>query len=139
MVELFRNGQLAIVMANNSAIPDNYGIDAGYVNFPGLDGTGLATSFMTGFEAFDNGDETKIKVAKDFVKYIYGHEKWLDYEAGGIPANGSVSQKYKDQVFMLEQFYENSAMSSGDPPWDIGLPIIAPKNLHDKSNSPQTR
>ena len=109
MTELFTNGQFAITMANNDSIPDNYGIDAGYVNFPSLDGTGFVTSFVTGFEVFDNGDETKIKVAKDFVKYIYEHEEWLDYEAGGIPANGSVSQKYKDQVFMLEQFYENSA------------------------------
>lgn len=121
MVELFTNGQLAIVTANNASIPDNYGIDAGYVNFPSLDGTGLVTSFVTGFEVFDNGDETKIKVAKDFVKYIYEHEKWLDYEAGGIPANRSVSQKYKDQVFMLEQFYENSAnavdFTANSPNW----------------------
>ena len=109
MTELFSNGQLAITMANNASIPDNYGIDAGYVNFPSLDGTGLVTSFVTGFEVFDNGDETKIKVAKDFVKYIYEHGEWLDYEAGGIPANGSVAQKYNDQVFMLEQFSENSA------------------------------
>ena len=109
MVELFTNGQLAIVTANNTRIPENYGIDAGYVNFPSIDGSGLATAFVTGFEVFDNGDDTKIKVAKDFIKYIYEHEQWLDYEAGGIPANSSVSQRYKDRVFMLEQFYKNSA------------------------------
>lgn len=109
MVQLFTNGQLAIVTSNNASIPENYGINAGYVNFPSQDGTGLSTSFVTGFEVFDNGDETKVKVAKDFVKYIYEHEQWLDYEAGGIPANGSVSGRYKDQLFMLEEFSKNSA------------------------------
>ena len=47
----------------------------GYVNFPDKDEEGIVTSYLTGFEVFDNGSESRIKVAKDFISFIYeNHE-----------------------------------------------------------------
>lgn len=105
--KLFADGQLGICMANNSSLQYD-GIDAGYVNFPSADGKGYATSFVSGFEVFDNGDEAKVAAAKDFVKYIYETEKWLDYSSGGIPASQKVWKKYKEVSFMADEFYKNS-------------------------------
>ncbi len=104
--ELFSNGQLSIHLFNNASLNlyDN-SEDFGYVNFPG----NLATSFVTGFEVIDNGDEAKIKAAKDFIQFIYKNEEWIDISAGNIPACRSVAEKYSDQITMLDEFISNAA------------------------------
>lgn len=105
---LFSNGQLALYVANNALISVYPDLDVGYVNFPSASGDGYATSFVTGFAVFDNGDESKVKVGKDFVKFIYENEEWMDYAAGGIPASSRVTEKFKDQIFMLDAFHRNN-------------------------------
>ena len=81
--QLFQADRLAIYMFNNASymLYDNIEEEYGFVNFPG----NIATSFITGFEVFDNGDEMKIQVAKDFLKYIYEDEELMDISAGNIP------------------------------------------------------
>jgi multiple sugar transport system substrate-binding protein len=79
---------------------DNYG----FVNFPG----NVATSFVTGFEVFDNGDETKVKVAKDFIKYIYETDEYLEMSVGNIPESIKTREKYADQITMLGEFSKNA-------------------------------
>jgi multiple sugar transport system substrate-binding protein len=103
--ELFNNNQLVFYVFNNANVVlyDNLD-DYGYVNFPG----GVATSFATGFEVFDNGDEAKVRVAKEFVKYIYENDKWLELSAGNIPESKRVAEKYKDKIVMLDSFTENA-------------------------------
>ena len=103
--ELFSNGQLVIHLFNNAnfMLYENME-DYGFVNFPG----DVATSFVTGFEVFDNGNEQKVKAAKEFVRFIYENEEWLDVSAGNIPVSKSVSEKYEDQIIMLDEFTENS-------------------------------
>ena len=103
--ELFTNDQLAIHTFNNGSFTlsgdtDNYG----FVNFPG----NTATSFVTGFEVFDNGDPAKIAAAKDFIRFIYENEAWLAYSAGNIPASRSISEKYGSRIMMLEEFTANA-------------------------------
>ena len=65
--KLFGNGQLAIYMTNNALLRYD-GIDTGYVNFPSDGGGGYATSFLIGFQVFDNGDDARVAAAKDFLK-----------------------------------------------------------------------
>ena len=117
----FRNGQLALYVSNNALVSVYPHLEIGYVNFPSQSGDGYATSFVTGFEVFDNGDEMKVKVGKDFVKFIYQHEEWLDYSAGGIPASSRVTEKYKDQIFMLDAFHRNNEnavdFTANNPNW----------------------
>lgn len=102
--ELFSNGQLAIHIFNNAnfVLYDNME-NYGYVNFPG----NVATSFVTGFEVFDNGDALKVQIAKDFIRYIYENDKWLDMSAGNIPVSRRVAEKYQDQITMLDEFTGN--------------------------------
>lgn len=103
--ELFYNNQLGFYIYNiaNRGLVDNLE-DYGFVNFPG----NVATSFITGFEIFDNGNDAKIKVAKDFLTYIYENDTWLDLSAGNIPVSKKVGEKYGDQIEMLNAFLDNT-------------------------------
>lgn len=116
LTELFFNGQ-SVFMTGNNATNGSIPFDYGVVNFPG----GYATSFVTGFSVFDNGDDKKLEVAKQFVKYICETETWADYSAGAIPASKRVANKYKDQIHMLEEYYKNNAnvvnFTANNPNW----------------------
>lgn len=118
-VELFYNGQIVFMIGNNansSAVPFDYGV----VNFPGGEG-GYATAFVTGFSVFDNGDEKKLELARKFVKYICETETWRDYSAGAIPASKKTTEKYREQIPMLEEYYQNNAnvvdFTANNPNW----------------------
>ena len=133
--ELFSNNQLSIYTFNNASVTLYDSIeDYGYVNFPG----NLATSFVTGFEVFDNGNETKIKAAKDFILFIYENEEWLDISAGNIPTCKSVAEKYKDQITMLEEFMSNAVhvvdFMNNSPNWqgnDTSVRSVFWPNIHE--------
>ncbi|MCM1325550.1 MAG: extracellular solute-binding protein [Bacteroidales bacterium] len=142
--ELFSNSQLAIHIFNNANFTlydnmENYG----YVNFPG----NVATSFVTGFEVFDNGNELKLQAAKDFIKYIYENDKWLELSAGNIPASRKVSEKYQDQITMLNEFTQNAAnvvdFMNNSPNWqgnDTSVRSVFWPNIHEllaKSITPE--
>ena len=133
--ELFSNGQLAIYIFNNAnfILYDNIE-DYGFVNFPG----DVATSFITGFEVFDNGDEQKVKAAKEYVRFIYENEEWLELSAGNIPVSKTVSEKYKDQITMLEEFTANSVhvidFMNNSPNWqgtDTSVRSVFWPNIHE--------
>ncbi|MCM1244106.1 MAG: ABC transporter substrate-binding protein [Roseburia sp.] len=142
--ELFSNSQLAIYIFNNAnfSLYDNIE-DYGYVNFPGK----VATSFVTGFEVFDNGDEVKVKTAKDFIKFIYENDKWLELSAGNIPVSKKVSKKYEDQITMLDEFTGNAEnvvdFMNNSPNWqgsDTSVRSVFWPNIHEllsKSITPQ--
>lgn len=97
--ELFSNEQLAIMMTNNASFINLDNSKFGCVNFPSIDGNGYATSFVTVFEVFDNGDSDKLEVSKDFVQYVCENDEWADYSIGEIPARNSVADKYSDDIY----------------------------------------
>lgn len=103
---LFANGQLAIYMFNNSnrALASHLD-DYGFVNYPGT----VATAFYIGFAVFDNGDPARVKAAKDFLAYLYGHEEWRDLSAGNIPASRRSLERYRDRIAMIDEFERNAA------------------------------
>lgn len=103
---LFREGQLAIYMINNASI-GRYGDTIGLVNFPGPDEDGCATTFISGFEVFDNGDALKMEVAKDFLAFVYGSQELMSYSAGTLPASKAVAAEYGDQIPAYELFAAN--------------------------------
>lgn len=103
--ELFSNQQLAIYNFNNANTTLYHDIGQyGFVNYPG----NVATTFPTGFEVFDNGDETKIQTAKDFIRFIYETDELLELSAGTIPASKRVTEKYANRIVMLDEFSANS-------------------------------
>lgn len=94
-------------MVNNASL-SRYGDTVGLVNFPGPDDDGCATTFVSGFEVFDNGDAAKVRAAKDFLSFIYGNQELLDYAAGTIPASISASERYGDRIPCFDLFRDNS-------------------------------
>jgi multiple sugar transport system substrate-binding protein len=132
--ELFDNNQLVFYVFNNanSLLYDNLD-DYGFVNFPG----NVATSFVTGFEVFDNGDEKTLEAAKAFVKYIYETDELLELSAGNIPVSKKTIQKYSDSIVMLDDFEANSDnvadFISTIPNWqgtDTSVRSVFWKNIH---------
>lgn len=108
--DLFMNGQLAIYI-NNSVLNDTLeksGVNYGNVNFPSVDGKGFNTTFLTGFEVFDNGNEEKLKIAKDFIKYIYETDDLLDYSAGAIPCSNAVATRFAKELEKEQKYIDNS-------------------------------
>lgn len=103
--QLFEDNKLAVCLFNNTnyVLYDNVENNYGFVNFPG----NIATSFITGFEVFDNGDAAKVQTAKDFLKFIYEDEDLMNISAGNIPESRRVAEKYADQIVMLPQFTKN--------------------------------
>ncbi len=133
--ELFNNNQLVFYIFNNGNIIlyDNLE-DYGFVNFPG----NVATSFVTGFEVFDNGDETKVQAAKDFIKYIYETDKWLELSAGNIPESKKTAEKYADRIIMLNEFSQNLPnvvdFMNSSPNWqgnDTSVRSVFWPNIHN--------
>ena len=108
--KLFMNGQLAIYI--NNAVLDvsinEAGINHGNVNFPSIDGNGFNTTFLTGFEVFDNGNKEKLKAAKDFIKFIYETDEWLDYSAGAIPCSNKVAVRYANDLKKIQKYIDNT-------------------------------
>ena len=122
--DLFEGQQLAICMTNNASFPllnAKYPDTFGLVNFPSISGKGFSTGFITGLMVFDNNNEEKLKVAKDFIKYFYSHNDYLQYEAIGIPSNKSVMEKHKDQIYMLDAYKNNADtqvdFTANNPNW----------------------
>lgn len=107
--KLYTNGMLAIYMSNPAQDP-NLRAEGGFepmsVNFPYTDG-GLATTFVVGFEVFDNGDPEKVRVAKDFVKYIYESDL-LDYSASSAPVSNRVAAAYANDLQDIQKYINNS-------------------------------
>lgn len=124
MSTLFLRGQLGIFFANSTHLnnfTDFTNLNLGFVNFPSKDGNGYATNFLTGFGVFDNGNEEKLKVSKEFIRFIYDNEEWMDYASSGIPASNHIAEKYKNDIFMLENFYQNGKnvvnFTANNPNW----------------------
>lgn len=130
---LFWNNQLAIKMVNGPGA-DSENKDIGLVNFPDASGKGLATTFVTGFEVFDNGDPAKVKAAKDFLRFFYGSEKYMDYSAGNMPVSARVTEKYKDKIYRLAAFQKNEDrvvdFMHNNPNWR-GVRAVFYKHIHD--------
>lgn len=119
--ELFLNNQIAIYVYNTALAAYSELMDLGFVNFPGKTDTGVNSNWLTGFMAFDNGDEKKVEVVKDFLKYIYETPELMAYSTGGVPASKTVVEEYGDQIFMAADFIENEKntvdFTANNPNW----------------------
>lgn len=119
--DLFTNNQLAIYMANSATLPGMDSNSTGVVNFPSLDGKGYNTSFVTGFEIFDNGDPEKVQAAKDFLRYFMSNEELMNYAQVGIPASNATAERVSEHIFMQDAYTANTAntvdFTANNPNW----------------------
>lgn len=135
-VNLFYNGQLAMCVGNLTNLWDakNKGLDVFTANFPDLSGAGYCTASSNGFCVFDNGDETKIQVAKDFLRFLTTDEESMKYTLGTLPVNKSVTDRYQDEIWMLKAYGENTSNVvdniCGSLNWQ-GVRDVFYRNIHD--------
>lgn len=111
MVALFNGGQIALCpsnMVNVRGAEQEYGLDVALANFPNVEGNGMATSYLNGFSVLDNGDEAKVKAAKDFVRFIYSDEEYLRYSLSGVPVVKSYVEKHADEVPYMQAYSDNA-------------------------------
>lgn len=109
-IQLFNNAQVCICPGNmvNVRAAEEQGIEVFLANFPDPTGQGIATTFLNGFTVFDNGDEDKVRVAKDFVRFIYSDDELLRYALNSIPVNKHLVESHKDQIAYLDTYSRNS-------------------------------
>lgn len=111
-MELFYHGQMAICIGNQVNLNDCrnlYGLNVFLANFPSQDGNGYATSYLNGFTLFDNGDSEVLRVARDFIRFIYADKELLRYSLSSTPVLKSYVEEHKDEVWMMQAYSENSA------------------------------
>lgn len=136
-IELFYHGQMAVCMGNQVNLNDCrnlYGLDVFLANFPSQDGNGYATSYLNGFTLFDNGDPEVIRVARDFIRFIYSDKELLRYSLSSTPVLKSYVEEHKDEVWMMQAYSNNSAnvvdFLNNTPNWE-GVRAAFYPNIQD--------
>ena len=119
--EMFMNGQIGIYVWNSALATSMESLDLGYVNFPSDTENGVNSNWITGFMAFDNGNEKKIEVVKDFLKFIYETPEILDLSTSGQPCSISVNERWADKLHLGVQLAENEKyavnFTANNPNW----------------------
>lgn len=138
---LFENNQLAIYVANSATTLNMDMASTGIVNFPSPDGKGYNTSFVTGFQVFDNGDPEKVRVAKDFLRYVTSDEEFMNYAQVGIPASNATAERVSEHIFMQEAYTVNSAntvdFTANNPNWR-GVRDVFYTHIHELLDGTKT-
>lgn len=136
-LELFYHGQMAICMGNQVNLNDCrnlYDLDVFLVNFPSQDGNGYATSYLNGFTLFDNGDPEVIRVARDFIRFIYSDKELLRYSLSSTPVLKSYVDEHRDEVWMMQEYSNNSSnvvdFLNNTPNWE-GVRAAFYPNIQD--------
>lgn len=136
-MELFYHGQMAICMGNQVNLNDCrnlYGLDVFLANFPSQDGDGYATSYLNGFTLFDNGDPEVIRVARDFIRFIYSDKELLRYSLSSTPVLKSYVDEHRDEVWMMQEYSNNSSnvvdFLNNTPNWE-GVRAAFYPNIQD--------
>lgn len=116
-IAMFQNQQLGInftnsVLFNNMLADMESGqapkFDARLANIPSESGDPLTFTYVTGAAVFDSGDETKIKVSKEFVKFFSSDPELVKSSKNGVPVRTSVAEQYSDENPLFAAYDENA-------------------------------
>lgn len=106
--ELFCNNQLAIYFSNNvlDRVLTDLNLDTRYALYPSAKGRGMSFDFTYTFAIFDNEDEKRLEVSKDFLKFLYSNQELMSLcvASDTLPAFSTIAEQYKDTIPMMEQW-----------------------------------
>ncbi|WP_316568911.1 extracellular solute-binding protein [Neobacillus sp. YIM B06451] len=114
---MFQNQQLGISFTNsvlyNNALADmNRGkapkFDARLANIPSESGDPLTFTYVTGASVFNTGDEEKIKISKEFVKFFSSDPELVKASKNGVPVRTSVVEEFKSEKPLFEAYDKNA-------------------------------
>jgi len=114
---MFQNQQLAIsftnsVLFNNKKADMENGeapeFDMRLANIPSVSGDPLSFTYVTGAALFDTGDDKRIEVSKDFVKFFSSDEELVKSSKNGVPVRSSVAEQFKDENPLFEAYDKNA-------------------------------
>ncbi|MGX6444882.1 ABC transporter substrate-binding protein [Neobacillus sp. K501] len=114
---MFQNQQLAIsftnsVLFNNAKADMESGkapkFDIRLANIPSESGDPLTFTYVTGAAVFNTGDETRMQVSKDFVKFFSTDEELVKASKNGVPVRTSVADEFKAEKPLFEAYDENA-------------------------------
>jgi multiple sugar transport system substrate-binding protein len=114
---MFQNQQLAIsftnsVLFNNAKADMESGkapkFDLRLANIPSESGDPLTFTYVTGAAVFNTGDDTRMKVSKDFVKFFSTDEELVKASKNGVPVRTSVADEFKAEKPLFEAYDENA-------------------------------
>lgn len=103
---MFQNQQLAIsftnaILFNNAKADMESGkapkFDIRLANIPSESGDPLTFTYVTGASVFDTKDETRIKISKDFVKFISTDPELVKASKNGVPVRTSVTEEFSSE------------------------------------------
>ncbi|GIP40172.1 hypothetical protein J31TS4_34520 [Paenibacillus sp. J31TS4] len=114
---MFQNQKLAIsftnaVLFNNAKADMNSGkapkFDLRLANVPSASGDPLSFTYVVGSNVFNSGNEKKMEVAKDFVKFYSTDPELVKASKNSVPVRSSVASELKDQYPLFAAYDANS-------------------------------
>src|SRR5699024_2600438 len=114
---MFQNQQLGVSFTNsvlyNNILTDMENgeveeFDARLANIPSESGDPLSFAYVTGAAVFDTEDETRIEVAKDFVKFFSTDEELVKASKNGVPVRKSVVEEFEDENPLFAAYEKNA-------------------------------
>lgn len=115
---MFQNQQLGIsftnsILYNNLQADMESGnieaFDARLANIPSESGDPLSFTYVTGSAIFDTGDEKRMEVSKDFVKFLSSDPELVKASQNGVPVRASVAEELSDENPLFTAYEENAA------------------------------
>ncbi|OLS01464.1 ABC transporter substrate-binding protein [Tissierella creatinophila] len=114
---MFQNQKLGVSFTNsvlyNNILADMKdgkvpAFDARLANIPSESGDPITFTYVTGAALFDTGDETRIKVSKDFVKFFSTDPELVKASKNGVPVRTSVAEEFKSENPLFAAYDENA-------------------------------
>lgn len=113
---MFQNQQIAISFTNSTLMTtlktdmENGTVepfDVRLANIPG-DPDPKSFTYVSGFMAMDTGDEERIALAKDFIRYVCTDPELVMASKNTLPVRASVTEAVGDELPYLAAYTENS-------------------------------
>lgn len=82
--------------------------DIRLANIPSATGEPLSFTYVVGASVFQNKDEKRVEVAKDFVKFFSTDPELVKSSKNGIPVRSSVSDEFKNEKPLFAAYNANS-------------------------------